>query len=73
MDATQVADRLKLFALAPSLGGVESLVTQPCTTTHHGLTAEEREKRGISDAMLRLSIGLEDAADLIADLEQALG
>lgn len=72
MDATQVADRLKLFALAPSLGGVESLVTQPCTTTHHGLTAEDRAKRGISDAMLRLSIGLEDAADLIADLEQAL-
>lgn len=72
-DATHVADKLKLFALAPSLGGVESLVTQPCTTTHHGLTPEERTRRGISDAMLRLSIGLEDAADLIADLEQALG
>lgn len=71
-DATRVADRLKLFALAPSLGGVESLVTQPCTTTHHGLTPEERARRGISDAMLRLSIGLEDAADLIADLDQAL-
>ena len=72
-DATRVADRLKLFALAPSLGGAESLVTQPCTTTHHGLTAEERARRGISDAMLRLSVGLEDAEDLIADLEQALG
>ncbi len=72
-DATKVADRLKLFALAPSLGGAESLVTQPCTTTHHGLTPEERARRGISDAMLRLSIGLEDAADLLADLEQALG
>ncbi len=71
--ATRVADRLKLFALAPSLGGAESLVTQPCTTTHHGLPAEERIRRGISDAMLRLSVGLEDAADLIADLEQALG
>lgn len=71
--ATRVADRLKLFALAPSLGGAESLVTQPCTTTHHGLPAEERARRGISDAMLRLSVGLEDAADLIADLEQALG
>jgi cystathionine beta-lyase/cystathionine gamma-synthase len=71
-DATRVADRLKLFALAPSLGGVESLVTQPCTTTHHGLTPEERARRGISDSMLRLSIGLEDASDLIADLEQAL-
>lgn len=71
-DATRVADRLKLFALAPSLGGVESLVTQPCTTTHHGLTPEERARRGISDALLRLSIGLEDADDLIADLNQAL-
>lgn len=71
-DATRVADKLKLFALAPSLGGVESLVTQPCTTTHHGLTAEERTRRGISDAMLRLSIGLEEPADLIADLNQAL-
>lgn len=71
-DATRVADRFKLFALAPSLGGAESLVTQPCTTTHHGLTPEERTRRGISDAMLRLSIGLEDADDLIADLEQAL-
>lgn len=70
--ATRVADRLRLFALAPSLGGAESLVTQPCTTTHHGLSPEERARRGISDAMLRLSVGLEDAADLIADLEQAL-
>jgi cystathionine gamma-synthase len=71
-DATRVADRLQLFALAPSLGGAESLVTQPCTTTHHGLTPEERARRGIADSMLRLSIGLEDPADLIADLEQAL-
>lgn len=70
--ATRAADRLKLFALAPSLGGVESLVTQPTTTTHHGLSPEDRARRGISDAMLRLSIGLEDADDLIADLEQAL-
>lgn len=71
--ASRVADRLRVFALAPSLGGVESLVTQPCTTTHHGLSAEERARRGISDAMLRLSVGLEDPADLIADLRQALG
>ncbi len=70
--ATAVADRLKLFAIAPSLGGVESLVTQPVTTTHHGLTPEERSRRGISDAMIRLSTGLEDVRDLIADLEQAL-
>lgn len=71
-DAVRAVDRLQLFSLAPSLGGVESLVTQPCTTTHIDLTAEERRRRGISDNMLRLSIGLEDAADLIADLEQAL-
>lgn len=70
--ATRVADRLGLFALAPSLGGVESLVTQPCTTTHHGLPPEERARRGIPDGLLRLSVGLEDSGDLIADLEQAL-
>jgi len=70
--ATAVADRLKLFAIAPSLGGVESLITQPVTTTHHGLAPEERSRRGISDDMIRLSIGLEDSWDLIADLEQAL-
>ncbi|MFP3874530.1 MAG: trans-sulfuration enzyme family protein [Thiohalophilus sp.] len=69
---TAVVDRLKLFAIAPSLGGVESLVTQPVTTTHHGLSEEERARRGISGAMIRLSVGLEESDDLIADLEQAL-
>lgn len=69
---SKVADHLRIFGLAPSLGGVESLVTQPSTTTHHGLTPEERRRRGISDSTLRLSIGLEDPRDLIADLEQAL-
>jgi cystathionine gamma-synthase/methionine-gamma-lyase len=67
-----VVDRLELFSIAPSLGGVESLVTQPVTTTHHGLTPEERSRRGISDGMVRLSVGLEDAEDLWADLSQAL-
>ncbi len=71
-DAVRVVDRLKLFAIAPSLGGVESLATMPVTTTHHGLPPAERARRGISDSMIRLSVGLEDAADLIADLEQAL-
>lgn len=71
-DAVRAVDRLKLFAIAPSLGGVESLATMPVTTTHHGLDPAERTRRGISDTMIRLSIGLEDAADLIADLEQAL-
>lgn len=72
-DAVRATDRLKLFAIAPSLGGVESLATMPVTTTHHGLDAEERARRGIGDTMIRLSIGLEDPADLIADLKQALG
>ena len=65
-------DRLRLFAIAPSLGGVESLVTQPVTTTHHGLTDDERLRRGIVGGLVRLSVGLEDVADLIADLERAL-
>lgn len=68
-----VVDRLKYFTIAASLGGVESLVTQPITTTHHGMTPEERSRRGIVDGMVRLSCGLEDAEDLIADLKQALG
>lgn len=68
-----VVDRLRLFSIAGSLGGVESLATQPITTSHHGMDPAERARRGISDAMIRLSIGLEDAADLIADLAQALG
>jgi cystathionine beta-lyase/cystathionine gamma-synthase len=71
-DAVQAVDRLKLFAIAPSLGGVESLATMPVTTTHHGLSADERARRGISDTMIRLSVGLEDGPDLIADLVQAL-
>lgn len=69
---SQVADRLGLFSLAPSLGGAESLATQPTTTTHHGLSADERARRGITESMIRLSVGLEDTADLIADLRQAL-
>jgi cystathionine beta-lyase/cystathionine gamma-synthase len=70
--AARVADRMRLFQLAPSLGGAESLVTQPRTTTHHDLSDAQRARRGTTDGMLRLSIGPEDAADLIADLEQAL-
>ncbi len=65
-------DRLKLFKIAPSLGGPESLVTQPVTTTHHGLSARELKRRGITGSMVRFSIGFEDTKDLIADLEQAL-
>jgi cystathionine gamma-synthase/methionine-gamma-lyase len=71
-ETAEVVDRLKLFSIAPSLGSVESLVTQPITTTHHNLTSEERAKRGIVDSMIRISVGLEDVEDLWTDLEQAL-
>jgi cystathionine beta-lyase/cystathionine gamma-synthase len=71
-DATKVVDNLELILIAPSLGGVESLATQPITTTHHGLTPEERGKRGITDSMIRFSIGMEDPEDLIKDLNNAL-
>ena len=71
--ATAVVDRLRLFALAASLGGPESLAIQPAFSTHYGLGPEERARRGIGDNMVRLSIGLEDVADLLADLDQALG
>lgn len=67
-----MVDRLRLFSIAPSLGGVESLVTQPITTTHHGMLPEERKRRGITDNLVRLSVGLEDASDLISDLKNAL-
>jgi len=65
-------DSVKLFSIAPSLGGVESLITQPVTTTHHDLSSEERARRGISDSLVRISCGLEDEQDLINDLEHAL-
>jgi cystathionine beta-lyase/cystathionine gamma-synthase len=67
-----VVDRFKLFAIAPSLGGVESLATQPVTTTHYGMGADELKRRGINDSMIRLSVGLENLDDLINDLMQAL-
>ena len=71
-DATKVIDSLGLIIIAPSLGGPESLATQPMTTTHHGLAPEERLKRGITDSMIRFSIGMEAAEDLIEDLNKAL-
>jgi len=67
-----VVDKLRIFSIGASLGGVESLVTQPLTTTHHGLTAQERSRRGIVDGMVRISCGLEDVEDLWSDLAQAL-
>jgi cystathionine beta-lyase/cystathionine gamma-synthase len=64
--------RLRLFTHAPSLGGVESLVSEPRFTSHAHVTSEERARLGIPDGFLRFSVGIEDADDLIADLEQAL-
>lgn len=71
-EASRIVDRLKIFTIAPSLGGVESLVTQPVTTSHHGISKKELQRRGITDSMIRLSIGLEDPEDLISDLNDAL-
>ncbi|MCW5900103.1 MAG: cystathionine gamma-synthase [Flavobacteriales bacterium] len=71
-DATRVLSGTKLFALAESLGGVESLLGHPASMTHASIPREERIKNGLADTLIRLSVGLEDAEDLIADLEQAL-
>jgi cystathionine beta-lyase/cystathionine gamma-synthase len=71
-DARRVAEALHLFTLAPSLGGVDSLVTIPVLTSHAMITAEERKKMGVTEQLIRLSVGIESAEDLIADLEQGL-
>jgi cystathionine beta-lyase/cystathionine gamma-synthase len=70
--ANQVAQNLDLFAYAVSLGGVESLIQHPASMTHKVVPPEQREKLGITDNLLRVSVGIENAADLIADLERAL-
>ena len=71
--AERFLKKLKLVAHAPSLAGVESLISEPRLTSHKGLPAEDRARIGIPDGFLRLSCGIEDAADIIGDLEQALG
>ena len=68
----RVVESLRCFTLAESLGGVESLVAHPATMTHSSMTAEARAAAGISDSLLRLSVGIERADDLVADLERAL-
>jgi len=70
-DVDKVVRRFKVIALAESLGGVESLVCHPASMTHGSIPKEIREPRGITDTLLRLSVGIEDSADLLADLEQA--
>ncbi len=68
----RVASSFKVFSLAESLGGVESLINHPASMTHASIPKEEREKAGVVDSLLRLSVGVEDIEDLLADLKQAL-
>ena len=70
--AVRTMERLQLFSLGESLGGVESLCTHPASMTHASIPKEEREKVGLKDTLIRLSVGIEDVEDLIADLEQAI-
>ena len=72
-EATRVLSSTQLFALAESLGGVESLINHPASMTHASIPREERIKNGLTDSLIRLSVGIEDADDLIDDLKQAIG
>ncbi len=72
-EAKRVLSSTKLFSLAESLGGVESLINHPASMTHASIPREERIKNGLSDSLIRLSVGIEDAEDLIDDLKQAIG
>ena len=71
--ATKVLTSTKIFSLAESLGGVESLINHPASMTHASIPREERLKNGLSDGLIRLSIGIEDAEDLVEDLKNAIG
>lgn len=72
-EAIRIVENLKIFTLAESLGGVESLAGHPASMTHASIPKEEREKTGVVDSLIRLSVGIEDEEDLIADLKQAIG
>ncbi|MFD1142824.1 cystathionine gamma-synthase [Larkinella insperata] len=72
-EAVRVMESFKVFSLGESLGGVESLCTHPASMTHASIPKEEREKNGLKDTLIRLSVGIEDVDDLIQDLEQAIG
>ncbi len=72
-NTNRVLSSTQLFALAESLGGVESLINHPASMTHASIPREERIKNGLSDSLIRLSVGIEDAEDIIADLKQAIG
>jgi cystathionine beta-lyase/cystathionine gamma-synthase len=72
-DAIKIVERLKIFTLAESLGGVESLAGHPASMTHASIPKDKREQTGVVDSLIRLSVGIEDIEDLIADLKQAIG
>ena len=72
-EAVKIVEKLRIFTLAESLGGVESLAGHPASMTHASIPKEEREKSGVVDSLIRLSVGIEDVDDLISDLEQAIG
>jgi cystathionine beta-lyase len=72
-EALEIVNKFEIFALAESLGGVESLVGHPASMTHASIPKEEREKSGVVDSLIRLSIGIEDSEDLIDDISKALG
>jgi cystathionine gamma-synthase len=67
-----VIDKMRVPRIAPSFGGVEALVEQPAVMSYYAMTTEERSAIGIADGLVRYSVGIEDAADLVADVEQAL-
>ena len=71
-ETIRILERLKIFTLAESLGGVESLSGHPASMTHASIPKLEREKSGVVDSLIRLSVGIEDISDLIQDLKQAL-
>jgi cystathionine beta-lyase/cystathionine gamma-synthase len=71
--ATKVLTATKLFALAESLGGVESLINHPASMTHASIPREKRIANGLADGLIRLSVGIEDAEDLVEDLKVAIG
>ena len=71
-NASAFLKRIKLCVLAESLGGVETLVSHPATMTHSSIPKEQRERSGITDGLVRISVGIEDVEDIIEDLQKAL-
>ncbi len=72
-NAKKVLNNVKIFTLAESLGGVESLISHPASMTHASVPKEERDKMGLTESLVRFSVGIEDVEDLIKDVETALG